>query len=240
MYALFGCAMGQWSNKLASRKPGPSFLARLEMPLILFVLDPHSIYRRGLAASLGTLEEVDRVHEADCIRDAWQHPALATAGVVILDTEIDGGLEFIGAVTESYGARVIACTAKAGEDSVLAAMQAGAVGFLCKETLVPDALAAAVRAAHHGAGVMAPDLLATLLKGLSPESVDGRGPISRLTAREQQVLSLIADGHPTREVAQQLCYSERTVKNVLHDIVTKFNARSRSQAVAYAVREGLI
>ena len=123
---------------------------------------------------------------------------------MILDTEIDGGLEFIGAVTESYGARVIACTAKAGEDSVLAAMEAGAVGFLCKETLVPDALAAAVRAAYHGAGVMAPDLLATLLKGLTPESVDGRGPISRLTAREQQVLSLIADGHPTREVAQQL------------------------------------
>ena len=61
-----------------------------------------------------------------------------------------------------------------------------------------------------------------------------------LTDREQQVLSLIAAGHPTREVAQQLCYSERTVKNVLHDVVTKLNARSRSQAVAFAVREGLI
>lgn len=207
----------------------------------LFVLDPHSIYRRGLSASLSTLDEVDRVHEAECIRDAWQHPALATASVAILDTEIDGGLEFIGAVSESYGMRVIACTAKADEDAVLAAMQAGAVGFLCKETLVPDALAAAVRAAAHGAGVMAPDLLATLLKGLTPDGGEQRGAaISRLTAREQQVLSLIADGHPTREVAQQLCYSERTVKNVLHDIVTKFNARSRSQAVAYAVREGLI
>ena len=54
------------------------------------------------------------------------------------------------------------------------------------------------------------------------------------------MLSLIAAGHPTREVAQQLCYSERTVKNVLHDVVTKLNARSRSQAVAFAVREGLI
>jgi DNA-binding NarL/FixJ family response regulator len=54
------------------------------------------------------------------------------------------------------------------------------------------------------------------------------------------VLTLIADGHPTREVAAQLCYSERTVKNVLHGVVTKLNARSRSQAVAYAVREGLI
>ena len=54
------------------------------------------------------------------------------------------------------------------------------------------------------------------------------------------MLSLIAAGHPTREVAQALSYSERTVKNVLHDVVTKLNARSRSQAVAFAVREGLI
>ncbi len=54
------------------------------------------------------------------------------------------------------------------------------------------------------------------------------------------MLSLIAEGHPTREVAERLCYSERTVKNVLHDVVTKLNARSRSQAVAHAVREGLI
>ncbi len=54
------------------------------------------------------------------------------------------------------------------------------------------------------------------------------------------MLSLIAAGHPTREVALELSYSERTVKNVLHDVVTKLNARSRSQAVAFAVREGLI
>ena len=64
--------------------------------------------------------------------------------------------------------------------------------------------------------------------------------LSWLTTRERQVLRLVADGHPTREVAMQLCYSERTIKNVIHDIVTKLNARTRSQAVAEAVRAGLI
>jgi DNA-binding CsgD family transcriptional regulator len=64
--------------------------------------------------------------------------------------------------------------------------------------------------------------------------------LSWLTAREKQVLRLVADGHPTREVARQLCYSERTIKNVIHDAVMKLNARSRSQAVAEAVRAGLI
>jgi DNA-binding NarL/FixJ family response regulator len=62
----------------------------------------------------------------------------------------------------------------------------------------------------------------------------------RLTTREQAVLRLIAQGHATREVASELCYSERTIKNVIHDAVTKLDARSRSHAVAHAVRHGLI
>jgi DNA-binding NarL/FixJ family response regulator len=64
--------------------------------------------------------------------------------------------------------------------------------------------------------------------------------LSLLTTREQQVLASVAEGLPTREVARRLHYSERTVKNVLHDVVTKLGARSRSQAVAEAVRQGLI
>ena len=86
---------------------------------------------------------------------------------------------------------------------------------------------------------MTPDLLEHLLAKL-PENGDAGAARRRaqLTDREQQVLSLIAAGHPTREVALELSYSERTVKNVLHDVVTKLNARSRSQAVAFAVREG--
>jgi DNA-binding NarL/FixJ family response regulator len=88
--------------------------------------------------------------------------------------------------------------------------------------------------------VVSPDLLGRLLDGAASNGADSRPVAARLTDREQQVLTLIAAGHPTREVAQELSYSERTVKNVLHDVVTKLNARSRSQAVAFAVREGLI
>jgi DNA-binding NarL/FixJ family response regulator len=123
---------------------------------------------------------------------------------------------------------------------VLAAIQAGAVGFLRKDTLTTDGLAAAVTAAASGTGVVTPDLLGKLLRTLSANGDHAKPAHARLTDREQQVLTLIAKGHPTREVAQELCYSERTVKNVLHDVVTKLNARSRSQAVAHAVREGLI
>ena len=155
--------------------------------LNLFVVDPHTTYRRGLAVCLEALPEVRSVGHADGVRTAWEDDA---------------------------------------------------VGVLRKETLTTDSLASAVRAAASGTGVVTSELLRDLLDGLTTD--DDKPIAARLTDREQQVLSLIADGHPTREVAQELCYSERTMKNVLHDVVTKLNARSRSQAVAHAVREGLI
>jgi DNA-binding NarL/FixJ family response regulator len=207
----------------------------------VFVSDPHSIYRRGLAASLELLEGVDSVAHAAGVRDSWEHPALFESDVVIVDTAMDGGPDFVGAVAEATGAKVVVCTSGATEDAVMAAIQNGAVGFLRKDTLTPESLGDAVRTAASGNGVVATDLLGNLMRQLAPEDgAEERPSVARLTEREQQVLALIAAGHPTREVAEQLCYSERTVKNVLHDVVTKLNARSRSQAVAFAVREGLI
>jgi DNA-binding NarL/FixJ family response regulator len=205
--------------------------------LKLFVLDPHTIYRRGLAACLDLMSEVDSVAHAGSVRDAWEDPALFTTDLVILDTSVVGGRDFITAAQEATNAPVLVCSSDCGEEAVLAAMQAGAVGFLRKDSLTADSLGAAVRAAASGSGVVTPDLLGRLVSGIPTEE---RPAAARLTDREQRVLALIAAGHPTREVALQLSYSERTVKNVLHDVVTKLNARSRSQAVAFAVREGLI
>jgi DNA-binding NarL/FixJ family response regulator len=206
--------------------------------LKLFVLDPHSIYRRGLAACLSGLPDVDSVAHASSVREAWEDPALLGCDLVLLDHGMPGGQEFIGAVREVTGARVIVCSSECTQEGVFSALQAGAIGYLRKDTLTTESLASAVQAAHDGAGVVAPDLLDGLLRGVAQGGP--RRALARLTDREQQVLSLIAAGHPTREVAQELCYSERTVKNVLHDVVIKLNARSRSQAVAHAVREGLI
>jgi DNA-binding NarL/FixJ family response regulator len=204
----------------------------------LFVVDPHTIYRRGLAVCLEGLPEVESVGHADGVRSAWEEESLFAADLVIVDHAMPGGTDFVGAVQEATGAAVVVCSSLTSEDATLAALQAGAVGVLRKETLTTDSLASAVRAASSGTGVVTSELLHELLDGLAPEQ--GKPAVGRLTDREQQVLSLIAAGHPTREVAQQLCYSERTVKNVLHDVVTKMGARSRSQAVAHAVREGLI
>jgi DNA-binding NarL/FixJ family response regulator len=202
----------------------------------LFVLDTHTIYRRGLVACLEDLAEVEAVADAENVRDAWEHPGLFAADIVVMDPSLPGGGDFVGAVREATGASVLVCSSDTAQDAVVRAIRSGATGYLRKDELAPEALAAAVRAAASGSGVLAGDLLASLV----PDSAAPRPVAAQLTDREQQVLSLIAAGHPTREVALELSYSERTVKNVLHDVVTKLNARSRSQAVAFAVREGLI
>ena len=213
-------------------------------PVNLLIVDPHSIYRCGVMTCLCSLEEIGSVAEAASVEEALEHPNLPDAGLVIVDYDLPGMVDFIRIVRSSTSARVVACTSRADEESVLGVIQAGAVGVMSKQTVTRETLAAGVRAALNGAGVVTPELLSTLLAGLSRVSRDVLEPngltLSRLTRRERRVLSLIADGHPTREVALELSYSERTVKNVLHDIVVKLNVRTRAQAVACAVREGLI
>jgi DNA-binding NarL/FixJ family response regulator len=211
----------------------------------VFVLDPHSIYRRGITACLRGTSEIVAVGEAGSVGEAWQHAELAEAGVVVVDPDgLAGAYEFIRQVGEANGTQVLVCSARCEEHDVLACVQAGAIGYMSKATLTPAVLVASVTAAASGAGVMAPEILGTLLRGLtrvSREVLEPRGvTLSRLSQREQEVLRLVADGHPIREVAKRLCYSERTIKNVIHDVVIKLDVRTRSQAVAMAVREGLI
>jgi DNA-binding NarL/FixJ family response regulator len=161
-----------------------------------------------------------------------------------VDHEAADGVEFIRRLRDLGGPRVIVCASGADESRLLETVQAGAVGYLCKDSLTPEVLAAGVQAAASGAGVMAPELLGSLLRSISrisEEVLEPRGlSLGRLSSREQKVLRLVAEGCPTREVARRLSYSERTIKNVIHDVVTKLNVRTRSQAVAHAVREGLI
>jgi DNA-binding NarL/FixJ family response regulator len=210
----------------------------------IVIVDIHAIYRSGLAALLQQLPEVEEIAEASTAHEAWQLPLLRDCDVVIVDHDFDTSAQFIRSVCEATRAAVVVCSGLCDEDEVLGAVQAGATGILDKATLDPGALTACVRAAASGAGVMAPQLLGSLLRSLrrvSREVLEPRGvSLARLNTREQEVLRLVAQGMATREVAKQLCYSERTIKNVLHDVATKLNVRTRSQAVALAVRDGLI
>jgi DNA-binding NarL/FixJ family response regulator len=205
----------------------------------VFIVDPHSIFRLGLVTCLEKLPLVGRVTGVASVGAASRHADLATSDVVIVDASAADALAFIHELRATGTARLIVSASSWPQKDILAAMEAGAVCVLRKDTLTPEGLEASVRATLQGAGVLPSDLLSGLL--VAVRTGDGQQRRSaRLTNREEQVLRLIADGHATREVAAELCYSERTVKNVLHDVVTKLDARTRSHAVAHAVRAGLI
>jgi DNA-binding NarL/FixJ family response regulator len=209
----------------------------------LLIVDPHAIHRCGLVTCLCRLDEIGTISEAASTAEARAHPALRSAGLVIVDHDLAGANEFVRDVCSASTARVVVCTSRSDGENLLGVIHSGAVGLMSKQALTEEGLAAGVRAAVTGTCVLTPELLATLASRSVAER-NGHQPsgvtLSQLTRRERQVLSLIADGHRTREVAERLSYSERTVKNVLHDILVKLNVRSRSQAVACAVREGLI
>jgi DNA-binding NarL/FixJ family response regulator len=210
----------------------------------IFIIDPHSIFRIGMIACLSALPDIRSVDGCDQPEQAWRSPALAGTDLILLDLAVDQVEMVIGRLHHHVGCPITAMTQSWEAAHVLKAVEAGAVGVLCKDGLSTESLGLQVRAALQGAGVIPPQLIATLLERRAGagahENGNGNGNGNGLTTREQRVLCLIADGKLTREVADELAYSERTVKSVLRDAVVKLGARSRSQAVAFAVREGLI
>jgi DNA-binding NarL/FixJ family response regulator len=128
--------------------------------------------------------------------------------------------------------------------SLLAAVEAGVGGVLRRSEATVGNIVATIRAVAGGEGTLPPDMLARLLQQvgqLQRQVLAPRGlTFSGLTERELNVLRLLADGLDTAEVSGQLFYSERTVKNIIHDVTSRLELRNRTHAVAYAIKAGLI
>jgi DNA-binding NarL/FixJ family response regulator len=210
----------------------------------IFLVFRDTIYASGLQATLSTAPGVEAVAYAGSIASAWEDEALTEADVVLLDGDLGGADSFVQEVTIEGGARIVMCIEEVTAGQVLEAIGNGAAGALARDHLTPDTLIAAVSAVAAGIYALDAGALRALTGSVSPTSHRDRDRFARatgqFTAREQLVLRLVAAGLSNREIAQQLSYSERTIKAVLHDIVTKLGVKSRSQAVALAVRERMI
>lgn len=204
--------------------------------VVVRAFDP--ISQAGIASQLRFQTEVRVVNEAE------DEAEPATVALVVVDRVDEQAVQAIRAVQRHGCARIVVVATQVEANDLLAAVEAGCCGLLRRVEAIPDRLVAAVRAAAAGDGMLAPDLLGRLLEQvgrlqrttLAPRGLTPAG----LSHREVGVLKMVADGQPTGEIAKQLCYSERTVKNIIHDVTTRLQLRNRSQAVAYAVREGLI
>lgn len=204
------------------------------VPVFVYAADP--ISQAGVASQLRRRPEVLVVEDGDV--------DTAEVAVVMTDVVDEETTRVVRATQRNGCPKVVLVVATLEDAGLLAAVEAGACAILRRSEATPERLAAAVSTASAGEGSIPPDLLGRLLDQvgrlqrtvLAPRGLTWSG----LSDREVEVLRLVADGMDTGEIAARLAYSERTVKNVIHDITTRLQLRNRSHAVAYAMRQGLI
>lgn len=203
------------------------------IPLRIYADDPLSL--AGVTAELRSCADVKVVQAED---------ASALIAIVVADEVDEATLRTLRGAQRGEGARTVLVVTHIDDRGVLAAVEAGVCGLLRRSEASADALVTAIRVAAAGEGTLPGDLLGRLLHRigrLQRQVLAPRGmTFDGLTEREIQVLRLVAEGLDTSEIATHLSYSERTIKNVIHDVTSRLQLRNRSQAVAYALREGLI
>lgn len=204
------------------------------LPVYVYADDPFS--GAGMVAHLRSRPEVRVVEDCDIDR--------AAVALVVVDEVDDEVTRVLRAIQRNGCPRVVVVARALDDRAILAAAEAGACGLLRRADATADTLVEAVLAAAQGDGTLPRDLLGRLLVHVGRLQRDVLAPsgltFGGLREREVDVLRLVADGYDTAEIAGMLCYSERTVKNVIHDVTVRLQLRNRSHAVAYALRQGLI
>lgn len=216
-------------------------------PIRVLLVDDQELVRAGFRMVLDAQHDIEVVGEAGDGAAALQALSVTTADVVLMDVRMPrmNGVEATRRICAAGdGApHVIILTTFDLDEYAFAALKAGAGGFLLKDAPPAD-LIAAIRAVHSGDAVVAPSTTKRLLDAFMPhlpaEPPAERGDLDRLTAREREVLMLLARGLSNAEVAERLVLSEATVKTHVGRILTKLRLRDRVQAVVYAYETGLI
>lgn len=211
------------------------------IPVWLKALDPLSQF--GLVHALRQRPEITLLTDAD-LAQLTSTTGPPVVGLVAADSLDPVAVQVIRAATQRGCRRTVLIGGTIDDDALMTAVELGVSGVLRRSDATADRIVRLVQSAAAGDGSLPPDLLGRLLGQVSrmqrhvlaPRGLSHTG----LSDRETQVLRLVADGKDTQEIARELSYSERTVKNVLHDVTSRLQLRNRSHAVAYALREGLI
>jgi two-component system, NarL family, response regulator LiaR len=203
----------------------------------VLITDDHGVVRQGLRMYLSLDPDIQVVGEASNGREALEMSRELQPDVVLMDLlmPVMDGIEATGAVRKELPeVEVIALTSVLEDTSVTGAVRAGAIGYLLKDTDVEE-LHRAVRGAAEGRVQLAPEAAARLMREVrAPESPDS------LTARETEILMLIARGKANKQIASELYLSEKTVKAHVSSILMKLGVQSRTQAALHAVKTGLV
>jgi DNA-binding NarL/FixJ family response regulator len=225
--------------------PTPQVTTDQEMGRIrVLVVDDHGVVRRGMQSYLDTLDDIVCVGEAADGEQALDRvAALDAAGrtpdVVMMDLVMPrmDGIEATAALKQRYPEiEAVAMTSFTELERIHAALEAGAAGYLLKDASA-EAVATAIRAAHRGEVHLDPRVARHLTASLRSPRPD---TVAALTAREREVLTLVARGLSNQQIAEELSISERTARTHVSSILTKLGLASRTQAALWAIREGVV
>ena len=218
----------------------------MDEKLRVLIVDDHALFRRGLQMVLKQESDIDVVGEAADGHEAVEKAQELMPDVVLMDVRMPGqsGIKATEEIKDTLPhAKVLMLTISDEEADLYDAIKAGASGYLLKEISI-DEVAEAVRSVWAGQSRISPSMASKLLSEFAAMSkrADERPqlPAPRLTDREMEVLTLVAQGMNNRDIAKELFISENTVKNHIRNILEKLHLHSRMEAVVYAVREKLL
>jgi NarL family two-component system response regulator LiaR len=210
----------------------------------ILIADDHAVVREGLRALIDTELGMDLVGEASDGVEAVRKARATRPDVILLDLVMPhmDGIEAIGQIKEhDPDARILVLTSFAEDERVFLAVKAGALGYLLKDAS-PQELLQALRDVYRGELSMAPAIAHKLMRELqrSAKEPSSLPPTEEpLTAREVDVLRLVAQGLSNLDIAETLVISDRTVRTHVSNILEKLHLANRTQAALYALREGL-
>jgi DNA-binding NarL/FixJ family response regulator len=199
----------------------------------VLLVDDHPVVRSGLSGLLGGEPDIEIVGEASDGREGTARAAELRPDVVLMDLRMPvmDGVEATALIVAAGGPRVLVLTTYDTDADILRAVEAGATGYLLKDT-PRDALVEAVRAASRGETVLAPPLAAKLMRQVRSND--------QLTPRELEVLALVSRGMSNGDIAKELFIGEATVKTHLLHVFDKLGVSDRTAAVTTAMRAGIL
>ena len=206
----------------------------------VMIVDDHAILRDGIRALLGLHDDVEIIGEASEGKEAVEKALELEPDVVVMDIAIPGmdGLEATRRIKKKNSkVQILVLTQHDNKEYVLSAIKAGAAGYVPKRAMGSE-LVSAIRAVHRGDSFLYPSAAAALIDDYRQQAETE--PYDRLTAREREILTLIADGHSSRQISELLFISLKTVQGHRTKIMEKLDIHNRAELIKYAVRKGLV
>ena len=206
----------------------------------ILIVDDHALLRDGIRALIDLTDDVEVVGEASEGKEAIKEAQELIPDVVVMDIAIPGmdGLEATRRIKKKNPKmQILILTQHNNKEYVLSAIKAGAAGYVPKRALGSELLSA-IRAVHKGDSFLYPSAAAALIQDYRQQAEVE--PYDRLTSREREILTLIAEGHTSRQIADMLYISLKTVQGHRTKIMEKLNTHNRAELIKYAVRKGLV